>query len=144
MKYYDIMDKEEKGIFISFVDFNEANNWLSKETEWSPEYVKNEGMHIVENERLTIYEKYKIVKQKRDMLNKSCDDLLDEMLKSDIIEHLAMSIVNYTNEINKVNVDVRQNNNDKCFDFAVGKIKLYMEKYLFKMRKSKEYFKEKI
>ena len=39
------------------------------------------------------------------------------------INCLAMAIVNHTNEMNKVDVKTRQENNDKCFDFAVEKIK---------------------
>jgi len=38
------------------------------------------------------------------------------------IEILAMSIINHTNEVNGVSVKVRQENNDKCFDFAVDRI----------------------
>lgn len=37
--------------------------------------------------------------------------------------YYVMSIVNYANEANGVSVDVRQLNNDKCFDYAVNKIK---------------------
>ena len=44
------------------------------------------------------------------------------------IECIAMAIVNYTNEINEVPVDIRQKNNDKCFDFAVEKIKEIVNK----------------
>lgn len=39
-----------------------------------------------------------------------------------LIDCLAMSIVNFTNEKNNVSVDLRQKNNDECFDFAIKKI----------------------
>ena len=39
------------------------------------------------------------------------------------MEHISMAIVNYTNEINGVSVETRQKNNDKCFDFAIKKLK---------------------
>jgi hypothetical protein len=42
------------------------------------------------------------------------------------INCLAMAIVNHTNEVNKVSVDIRQANNDKCFDFVEEKIKDYL------------------
>lgn len=42
------------------------------------------------------------------------------------IECLAMSIINNTNEINKVSIKDRQLNNDKCFDFAVKKIREFL------------------
>lgn len=38
------------------------------------------------------------------------------------IEMLAMAIVNFTNETNGVNVETRQKNNDKCFDYTYKKI----------------------
>lgn len=50
MKYYDIMDKEEKGIYISFEDKVEAEKWLMN----MPKYM---GTHIVEHERLTNFER---------------------------------------------------------------------------------------
>ena len=50
MKYYDIMDKEEKGIYISFTDKNQAEEWLSEQP-------KSRELHIKENERLTIQER---------------------------------------------------------------------------------------
>nr|DAT54027.1 MAG TPA: hypothetical protein [Caudoviricetes sp.] len=37
-----------------------------------------------------------------------------------------MAIVNHTNEINNVDVDIRQRNNDLCFDYARDKIKDYI------------------
>lgn len=40
----------------------------------------------------------------------------------------AMAIVNHTNEINGVDVTTRQTNNDKCFDFAVEKIKKVIDR----------------
>jgi hypothetical protein len=45
------------------------------------------------------------------------------------IECLAMAIVNYTNETNSVETIVRQENNDECFDYAVGKIKNFLKEY---------------
>lgn len=42
------------------------------------------------------------------------------------IECVAMAIVNHTNEINNVDVDIRQRNNDLCFDYARDKIKDYI------------------
>ncbi|WP_333638533.1 hypothetical protein [Tissierella praeacuta] len=49
-------------------------------------------------------------------------------MKDHDIECLAMAIVNHTNEINNVDVDVdiRQRNNDLCFDYARDKIKDYI------------------
>ena len=44
-----------------------------------------------------------------------------------LINCLAMSIVNFTNEINEVNIKTRQKNNDECFDFAIRKIKEYLQ-----------------
>ncbi|NFE73360.1 hypothetical protein FDC27_05255 [Clostridium botulinum] len=52
MKYYDIMDKEERGIYISFQDKKEAEEWMSKQPD-----KRFNGLHIVENERLTISER---------------------------------------------------------------------------------------
>ena len=42
--------------------------------------------------------------------------------RNNAIECAAMAIVNYTNEINKVDKATRQSNNDKCFDYAMEKI----------------------
>lgn len=39
---------------------------------------------------------------------------------------LAMAIVNYTNEINGVPINIRQLNNDECFDFAIKEIEAYV------------------
>lgn len=47
MKFYDIMDKEEGGTYISFQDKRQAEEWIS-------EHLSNRELHIVENERLTI------------------------------------------------------------------------------------------
>lgn len=58
MKYYDIMDKEEKGIFTSFTDKNEAEEWLSKQDDRLLESSIRYGMHIVEVERVTISESF--------------------------------------------------------------------------------------
>ena len=44
------------------------------------------------------------------------------------INCLAMAIVNNTNEINGASVETRQKNNDKCFDFAVEKIKEFLSR----------------
>lgn len=40
---------------------------------------------------------------------------------------VAMAIVNFTNETNGVEVPTRQANNDKCYDFAVEKLKSICE-----------------
>lgn len=45
------------------------------------------------------------------------------------IECLAVSIVNKINETNQVSVEVRQKNNDECFDFAVEKIKQFLKSF---------------
>lgn len=50
MKYYDIVDKDEKGIYISFTDKQQANEWLSEQPV-------SRGLHIKENERLTLQER---------------------------------------------------------------------------------------
>ncbi|KIL06873.1 UNVERIFIED_ORG: hypothetical protein B2H98_13185 [Clostridium botulinum] len=50
MKFYDIMDKEEIGIYISFQDKRQAEEWISEQPS-------SRGLHIVENERLTISER---------------------------------------------------------------------------------------
>ncbi len=50
MKFYDIMDKEERGIYISFQDKKEAEEWISEQPS-------SRELHIVENERLTISER---------------------------------------------------------------------------------------
>lgn len=57
MKYFDIMDKEEKGIFISFTDKTEAENYLNREMESFPERCEKYGLHIVEKEKLTLSER---------------------------------------------------------------------------------------
>ena len=57
MKYYDAMDKEEKGTFITFDDQEQAEGWLDKQED---RFFKNSirfGMHIVEDERLTSFER---------------------------------------------------------------------------------------
>lgn len=51
MKYWDIMDREEKGTFITFESDYEAQKWLKNHSQ------RNEGLHIVERDRQTIYEK---------------------------------------------------------------------------------------
>ena len=43
------------------------------------------------------------------------------------IECLAMAIVNHINEINGVSAKTRQDNNDKCFDYARDKIEEYIK-----------------
>lgn len=57
MKYFYIMDKEEKGIFISFTDRYEAEEYLNREKRCFPERCEQHGLHIVEKERLTLQEK---------------------------------------------------------------------------------------
>jgi hypothetical protein len=39
------------------------------------------------------------------------------------IERVAMAIVNHTAEEMGVTVELRQDNNDHCFDYAISKIK---------------------
>ncbi|MBY6838653.1 hypothetical protein [Clostridium botulinum] len=50
MKYYDIVDKNEDGIYISFTDERQANEWLYKQPVGT-------GLHIKESERLTVQER---------------------------------------------------------------------------------------
>ena len=50
MKFYDIMDKEEKGIYISFTEKKEAEEWLSEQPT-------SRELRIKENERLTAQER---------------------------------------------------------------------------------------
>lgn len=50
MKYYDIVDKEEDGIYISFTDKNQAEEWLVEQPI-------SRGLHIKESERLTVQER---------------------------------------------------------------------------------------
>jgi len=57
MKYYDAMDKEENGTFITFTSKHEADDWLNRQKKEFPERVERDGIHIVENERLTPYER---------------------------------------------------------------------------------------
>ena len=57
MKYYDIMDKEERGIYISFRGKREAEEWLNKQEDRLCKNSIRYGMHIVENERLTLSER---------------------------------------------------------------------------------------
>lgn len=57
MKYYDIMDKDEKGIFITFQDQQIAEDWLNKQEDRFSKNSIRYGMHIVEAERLTSFER---------------------------------------------------------------------------------------
>lgn len=57
MKYYEIMDKEEKGIFISFTEQFDALRWLKREKNRNPKRVEKQGLHIVEVDRLTLSER---------------------------------------------------------------------------------------
>ncbi len=50
MKYYDIIDKKEKGTYISFTDKKQAEEWLAEQ----PISI---GLHIKETERLTAQER---------------------------------------------------------------------------------------
>ncbi|KHD14359.1 hypothetical protein [Clostridium butyricum] len=50
MKYYDIVDKGEDGIYISFTDKNQAEEWLAEQPI-------SRGLHIKESERLTVQER---------------------------------------------------------------------------------------
>ena len=56
MKYYYAMDKEEKGIFTSFTDKYEAEEWLNKQDDRFLKTSVRYGMHIVEKEVLTLSE----------------------------------------------------------------------------------------
>lgn len=49
MKYYDIVDKSENGIYISFTDKQQAIEWLSEQPD-------SRCLHIKEYERLTAQE----------------------------------------------------------------------------------------
>lgn len=57
MKYYEIRNKEETGIYISFTDKFEAHEWLEKEKINNYKRVEKEGLHIVEVDRLTTHER---------------------------------------------------------------------------------------
>lgn len=57
MKVYYIMDKEEKGIYISFTDEYEAKEYIEKVKKENPKRIEVQGLHIVEKERLTVQEK---------------------------------------------------------------------------------------
>jgi hypothetical protein len=48
------------------------------------------------------------------------------------INCLAMSIVNYTNETNSIDVYTRQKTNDHCTDYAVNKIKEFLNNFINK------------
>lgn len=50
MKFYDIMDKEEKGIYMTFEDKRQAEEWLQEQPT-------SRGLHIKESERLTVQER---------------------------------------------------------------------------------------
>lgn len=56
MIYYDITDKENDGIYISFTEEDKAKDWIQKHKD---EYEKINifGLHIIENDRLTTYER---------------------------------------------------------------------------------------
>ena len=57
MKYYDIMDKDEKGSFITFQNREDAESWLSKQGDRFLKGSIRYNIHVVENERLTINER---------------------------------------------------------------------------------------
>ncbi|MGL4875162.1 MAG: hypothetical protein ACRC30_10995 [Clostridium sp.] len=56
MIYYEITDKENKGIYISFTEKDKAEKWI---THYKEVYEKYNiiGLHIIETERLTISER---------------------------------------------------------------------------------------
>ncbi|HEY5585668.1 MAG TPA: hypothetical protein VIK78_14430 [Ruminiclostridium sp.] len=90
MKYYDLMDKEEKGSFITFENQYEAKEWLINQTKRFPQ----DGLHIVENERLTIYEKYEALKQENEKLKEALKTIHDDLKEMRIIER--ESVINET------------------------------------------------
>jgi hypothetical protein len=68
MKYWDIRDKYEGGIFISFDNRREAQEWLDDHKKRFPEHAEKNGMHIVECERQTLGEKYAAQEKEIDQL----------------------------------------------------------------------------
>jgi hypothetical protein len=52
---YWAIDREEKGIFITFDYKSEADTWLKGQSERFPQWVEREGCHIVEKK---IYPRY--------------------------------------------------------------------------------------
>ncbi|WP_010501351.1 hypothetical protein [Paenibacillus elgii] len=44
------MDRDEKGIFITFEYFSEAERWIDGQVKSFPEWVEREGCHIVRKE----------------------------------------------------------------------------------------------
>lgn len=56
MKRYSIMDKDEEGIYISFTDRYEAEEWLNTERRIRPGRVERDGLHIVERNVVTLTE----------------------------------------------------------------------------------------
>lgn len=57
MKYYEIRDGKEEGIYISFTELFDAQVWLEKEKISNPNRVEKDGLHIVEVDRLTTNER---------------------------------------------------------------------------------------
>jgi hypothetical protein len=57
MKYYDAMNKDESGTFVTFSAKHEAEAWMEEQKRRFPERVERDGIHIVENEQLTPYER---------------------------------------------------------------------------------------
>jgi predicted RNase H-like nuclease (RuvC/YqgF family) len=57
MKYWDIRDAAEEGIFILFDNKREAQEWLDDHAKRFPKHTEENGMHIVECERQTLSEK---------------------------------------------------------------------------------------
>jgi predicted nuclease with TOPRIM domain len=78
MKYYDIMDIKEDGYYLSFDNRHEAAEWLANEMKRFPQRVEKKGLHIVENERLTINEKYEFLKQENESLKEALTKLCNQ------------------------------------------------------------------
>jgi hypothetical protein len=57
MREWDIRGTDEQGIWISFDNRYEAEEWISDHTKRFPEHTQREGLHIVECERESIGEK---------------------------------------------------------------------------------------
>lgn len=108
MKYYDIMDGKEEGYFITFDNRIDARNYLEDMTEKYSDYVKREGMHIVENERLTIGEKYEALKQENDKLKQALNNLLFAYINKDEPPHqFETDAINETRELLKEDINVK-------------------------------------
>lgn len=107
--------------------FGDMRN-LTKEEQ---EALYNSLDRISEPTKITLFdvEPRKVVKVKGKVtkIYRANDELETDKNYNYNIECLAMAIVNYTNEINSVPLEVRQENNDECFDFAIEKIREFLE-----------------